>query len=443
MSLATSDPWGGAMLRAIVFAVVVSNVGSQQILYSADEPKSSEAPKAESSSSLTEKLKTIELASDFEAGYSDSLLQAEAADWRPSSAENKEWIQRAAGGSAFSRPRGLAKEQLAALSEDFAARAWDFEKQIAPLNDFAIDVVSKGPGRVMFFGKVVHTFQETHVSRVQLLGRGYIIDVFEFVDPKVHRKHGEILLVMGMRPPKLETAIHRVAAGLVVQAKTTALPRDTALTELHDFVRYKIESRDRQKLVIDPARNFPQIKIGSEGEPQLVYKFKMNTTGAGFDAVRIPASTGKPDDDLIWSVTMSSKDIGDWGITSVAGVIKSDDLRGLNLYNYQPANLPLPEQNTTIVAQASGEVLKDSQRHLLWFEFLDREPIDVTLTGVYRPKQLVPRETKPLFETLGLPKPFVLIADRKQQLFSTVKCPDTGDDKPTVQGVPFVPAISK
>lgn len=388
-------------------------------------------------SKLAAALAALQPENSFDAEYAETLEHADAIDWRPTDDTNKEWIQRAAGGSAFSRPRGLAKQQLAALTDSFATRTWDYARQVEPLNAFAIDVLNQGPGRVMFFGKVVHTFQETHVTRVQLLGRGYMVEVYEFVDPKRHRKLGETLLVMGMRPPGLQNAVHRVAAGVAMEVKITDPPRDTALEELRDFVFYRFPFRERQTLVISPKRNFPQVKFAAAGEPQQVYTFQLNTTGAGFDAIRIPASTAKPDDELIWSVSLPPDRLGEWGITSVAGAIKTDQVRASTIADYKPTNLTLPTRNETLVVHVQGEELAKSRRHLLWFEFRGRDPVEVTLTGIYRPTFAAPPGPAKLLTELGLTRVTSSISQREQQVFSKVPCTGDDDDTPTITGTPL------
>lgn len=374
----------------------------------------------------------------FNVGYGEILRQAEEADWEPSSDENKELIQRAAGGTAFSRPRGLMNKELNELGRKFAARSWDYGRHVQALNGFTIDILTNNPGPVMFFGKVVRTFEETHISRVQILDRGFFVDVYEFVDPGKHRNLGETLLVMGMRPPGLDTPIQRIAAGMVVNVSLPKPPLDTSLAQLRDFVHYNVDCEERQELIANPRRNFEQVRFSTQAEPQLIYTVKLNTSGQGFDAVRLPASTGEPDDEVVWLAAIPPNELGAWGITSVDGIIPTGVDRFDTVEDYRPANLSLPSRNETLLVHVSGQELMDSRRHLLWFEFRSNRPVEITLTGVYRPRFSARPSKDELFAALGLPAASGEQTRRSQQVFS--KAPFAGasvDNQPTVPGVPL------
>jgi S1-C subfamily serine protease len=377
----------------------------------------------------------------FAVSYEKVWKEAEAADWRPTTDESKEAIQRAAGGTAYSRPRGLLIKELGEWSAGLAARKWDYENHVRALNEFTIDILSNDPGPVMFFGRVVKTFQETHISRVQLIGRGYFVDVYEFVDPKKHRKVGEELLVMGMRPPNLENDVQRIAAGMVLNVSCPKGPRDTTLAELRDYVHFDIASPAAQAHVTDPLRKFPQIRLKAGSEPQVAYTVKLNSAGQGFDAVRLLPSSDDADDDLVWAIAAPPETLGRWGITSVDGLIPVGVERFLTVEDYQPSNLTLPPRNVTLLVHVSGQELKASDRHLLWFEFKGTEPVELTITGLYRGRFMARPQRSELFGALGLPEVTGLETRRKQYVFATEPFKGTpGDDRPTLTGTPVTPA---
>jgi predicted Zn finger-like uncharacterized protein len=377
----------------------------------------------------------------FAVGYGEILEQAEAGDWQVDDEESAKLVLQAAAGTTFSRSNGLMTQELAEFGKRLAARSWDAERHVRKLNAFSVKMLEQQTAPVIFFAKVVSVERRaSNRFRVHMAGRGIELDVVENYDAKDPKRVGDQLLVMGVRPPSGSGATQTVVSGLVTKVKYPTMPAEAARTEAADYVKSKRNLEKVPELLAAPECKLPQVLFAESQAKQQVYPLALNSAGEGFDAVRIPASARGKADDMYFMFTAPPGKVAKWGVSSIDGLVPDGVVRYLRIDNYQPDNLELPERNETYFVFLSGVELQNSKRHLLWFQLVDEDPVEVKLTGVYKAKLPAAPVAAEIIKSVGTTPTDCLEVTQKQEVFSTLPVagkPDPDNGRATVEGTPL------
>lgn len=320
-------------------------------------------------------------------GLPKVFAEAEAIDWQATTEENIEKIEIFTGGVTLARSRGSATQEIEELGAQLAGRMWDYVRHVERLNAFAVDSLADGSRTAMLYGRISSVDPEDgRRFRLTLAGRAIEMTVAELQQPKPPHRVGDRVVVFGVVPEqKDQTSVPTIVAGLVENTTWSEPPSHAALREAADLLSANQNLDQVRKIISNLYDGLAQVSGNPDADDNRKrHRITMNRYGHRLDAVQLPASTGKPDDDLAFFFSVPPDAVEDWGIASAEGIVSSGFFESYELTDYKPSGAAWPADNLCRFQRLSGTHLKNSTKHFVWFKFRDSKPVDVHISAVYR-----------------------------------------------------------
>lgn len=326
------------------------------------------------------------LESEVREELTRSTKRSLAINWRPATKGDYTSFQHVATMLTIAAVYRYDVKELKPIADSMRKRVWDFDKEVGPINRYAVEYLEKEHWGVFLLGKVRRV--NGTVKRkfwLDVAGRGHVVAVtIPTNQPAPKLEVGDEVALFGYcigtapENSQLKRVVPNILAGFITETKLPSEPEDTALQAAYDLITYAREDQGFEDNVHKFNEMYPRV-IPMLGKTGIRWqRIELNSRGRQFDAVRFSVPPELPAD-LLWAYNDPHQTIEDWGILPVGDFPIRGKSHSLALKGFTAPGLTREESYHLHVKSLGDGMLVPNEDYLLWFAFKDAQPQKVSI----------------------------------------------------------------